>query len=83
MSTPLKPSHPPFEILPGVGIGPFRLGMTEHEIETICREYGLRNEGILRSGLFRFGVNRPFTKVRRWLADGGNIRRGPCVGETA
>lgn len=44
-------SHPPFEILPGIGIGPFRLGMTESEIESLCRDFGLRNEGTVRSGL--------------------------------
>jgi hypothetical protein len=45
------PSHPPFEIVPGVGIGPFLLAMTEEEIGELCRQHGLRNEGVLRGGL--------------------------------
>ncbi len=51
MTAPPTPAHQPFEILPGVGIGPFRLGMTPDELENVCREYGLRNEGAFRSGL--------------------------------
>ena len=52
MTTPPNPrSHPPFEIRPGSGIGPFRLGMTTDEVEAICRRYGLMNEGTIRSGL--------------------------------
>lgn len=47
----LRQVRPPFEILPGVGIGPFRLGMTERELEDLCCEYGLRNEGAFTSGL--------------------------------
>jgi hypothetical protein len=47
----LRQARPPFEILPGIGIGPFRLGMTEGEVDDLCREYGLRNEGAHISGL--------------------------------
>jgi hypothetical protein len=48
---PEAKSRPPFEVLPGIAIGPFRLGMTSDEVEEICREYGLKNEGVLRSGV--------------------------------
>ncbi len=48
----LRHARPPFEILPGIGIGPFRLGMTEGEVDDLCREYGLRNEGAYKYGLF-------------------------------
>lgn len=52
MTAPRAPlSHPPFEIRPGIGIGPFRLGMTQDEIAALCRQYGLDNEGAVRSGL--------------------------------
>ena len=44
--------HAPFEITPGVGIGPFRIGMTSAEIETICRQYGWKTGGgVLKDGL--------------------------------
>jgi hypothetical protein len=42
---------PPYAILPGIGIGPLRLGMTEAAVDQICRDHGLRNEGAFRSGL--------------------------------
>lgn len=48
----LRQARPPFPILPGIGIGPFRLGMTEGEVDDLCREYRLRNEGAYHSGLF-------------------------------
>jgi hypothetical protein len=48
----LRQARRPFAILPGIGIGPFRLGMTEGEVEDLCREYGLRNEGTYNSGLY-------------------------------
>ena len=47
----LRQARAPFAILPGIGIGPFRLGMTEGEVDDLCREYGLRNEGAYNSGL--------------------------------
>jgi hypothetical protein len=47
----LRQARAPFAILPGIGIGPFRLGMTEGEVDDLCREYGLRNEGAPKSGL--------------------------------
>ena len=47
----LRQARAPFAILPGIGIGPFRLGMTEGEVDDLCREYGLRNEGVANSGL--------------------------------
>jgi len=37
--------------LPGVGIGPFLLGMSPESIEAACLETGLKNEGAFRSGL--------------------------------
>ncbi|MFO0987300.1 MAG: hypothetical protein U1F37_08010 [Alphaproteobacteria bacterium] len=54
---PPKPAslkHPPFEIVPGRAIGPFRLGMTVAEVEALCREYGLENLGVMVGG---FGVD--------------------------
>jgi hypothetical protein len=48
---PNDTGRPPFEIRPGEGIGPFRLGLTEQEIATICARQGLQNGGVFRSGL--------------------------------
>ncbi len=47
----LRQARAPFAILPGIGIGPFRLAMREGEVDNLCREYGLRNEGAYNSGL--------------------------------
>lgn len=41
----------PFPVVPGVGIGPFQLGMTPERIAEVCSQTGLKNEGAFRSGL--------------------------------
>ena len=41
----------PFPVIPGVGIGPFLLGMTPERIAEVCSQTGLKNEGAFRSGL--------------------------------
>lgn len=59
----LRQARRPFEILPGIGIGPFRLGMTEGEVDDLCREHGLRNEGSWNSGLFIKFENERATQI--------------------
>jgi hypothetical protein len=44
-------SRAAFEIEAGAGIGPFRLGMAPDAVDALCREHGLRNEGVSHSGL--------------------------------
>ena len=51
MNNPSKRARRNYEIVPGVGIGPFRLGMTEAEIAAICREHGLQNDGVIHGDL--------------------------------
>jgi hypothetical protein len=43
--------EPPYAIVPGAGIGPFRLGMTAEAIADVCRRTGLKNQGLMQSGL--------------------------------
>jgi hypothetical protein len=59
----LRQARPPFAILPGIGIGPFRLGMTEGEVDDLCREYGLRNERVYDSGLYIEFENGRATRI--------------------
>lgn len=51
--------RPPFAILPGIGIGPFRLGMTKREVNALCRKYGLPSDAP-----FHFGLNFTFENGR-------------------
>lgn len=66
----LRQARPPFAILPGIGIGPFRLGMTEGEVDDLCREYGLRNKGAYNSGLYIGFENGRATRIE-FAADMG------------
>ncbi len=66
----LRQARAPFAILPGIGIGPFRLGMTEEEVNDLCREYGLRNEGAYNSGLYIGFENGRATQIE-FTADKG------------
>ena len=51
MNNPLTPPRRIYEVVAGVGIGAFRLGMTEPQVAAICREHGLRNDGVIHGDL--------------------------------
>ena len=44
--------RPLFAVVPGIGIGPFRLGMTAEEIASLCDQFLLRNESAIDTGLY-------------------------------
>src|SRR6185503_15474248 len=81
-------THPPFAIVPGVGIGPFRLGMTEADADAMCHDYGLRNASAFESGCriafadgratqIEFTSNMGLSLAGEALTDtsNGNVRR--------
>jgi hypothetical protein len=78
----LRQARPPFAILPGIGIGPFHLGMTEGEVDDLCREYGLRNEGTFNSGLYIEFQNERATQIEL-AADMGLSLAGEPLRDTS
>jgi hypothetical protein len=78
----LRQVRPPFAILPGIGIGPFRLGMSEGEGDDLCRAYGLRNTGAFNSGLSIEFENGRATQIT-FAADMGLSLAGEPLTDTS